>query len=117
MPRHKRKQTVESSQINVDDIVKAIRDVKEKKKSERAAAAAYGVKKNTLNRYKKKIDMAFPNFDEATDEQIAKVIEPSIGYASQMVRSFLFLIDFCLFNLILVYFFLDRFSLQLKKMN
>lgn len=80
MPRHNRKQTVESSQINVDGIVKAIRDVKEKKKSERAAAVAYGVTKTTLNRYKQKIDKVFPNFDEATDEQITKVIESSIGH-------------------------------------
>lgn len=92
MPRYVRKKTDDSSKIDVNNIVKAIRDMKEKKKSERAAATEYGIKKTSLHRYKKKIDAHFPNFEQATDEQIATIIESSAGYATQMVSLNIFLL-------------------------
>lgn len=85
MPRYVRKQTDESLKINVGNIVKAVKEIKMNKKSERAAALEYGITRSSLHNYKKRVEQRFPNFSEATDEQLANFIESTAGWATQTV--------------------------------
>lgn len=87
MPRYVRKISEESSKIDVNNIVKAIIDMKKNGKSERAAGKEYKIPTTSLHQYKKKVEQEFPNFDAATVDEITKFVESTVGWGTQTVSS------------------------------
>lgn len=85
MTRYIRKQRSEPLIFDAKKIVNAVKDLKIKKESERAAAREYGISKTSLRRYKNKIEMKFPIFDEAAEDEMIKFIASTAGWATQTV--------------------------------
>lgn len=95
---------------DLPQLLAAIKEVKILGRKPYAVAAAYSYVYNSFKRYLKRFDNQIPNINEATEEDLMRVMTEITGYGAPAVRSILFLRSTCLrMCVIIVFVFLTLF--------